>query len=333
MLQCGTWLSTLTCVLRTALFTFRLADEVEEEEGNEDAEDDADGSASAAAARGEGRDARRGAAVMPDEEEEVLYSEVKTSRAGAGRHGQDSKEDPDLERYVAAARRRSDMLGLHPSAYQVVATGIYTLCSSSHGVLESAIDPVAWRAEVERVAPRLKISNPAAMIAAASGGVASAKAEWRGHLEQSKAAEAVIGQLLPDTRGSLERLSAELADLLELLSSKERYINSTLKHMSADYTATASKQEDLQQAVREASAHVASLTSELTSVSEALEDVKAQMEDKGSSLTDTSPLIRIKSALASLRAEIKAMDLQTGVVGQAVMAAKVSHKVAAAAKT
>lgn len=45
---------------------------------------------------------------------------------------------------------------------------------SQREVLQSSIDPVAWKTEVERVAPRLKIKP-----------TFSGK-EWRSHLEQTK---------------------------------------------------------------------------------------------------------------------------------------------------
>jgi estrogen-related receptor beta like 1 len=39
-------------------------------------------------------------------------------------------------------------------------------------------------------------------------------------------------------------------------------------------------------------------------------------------MTDTSPLIRIKQALADLRTEVKSMELRIGVVGHTLMQSK-----------
>jgi hypothetical protein len=43
------------------------------------------------------------------------------------------------------------------------------------------------------------------------------------------------------------------------------------------------------------------------------------MDERGSSLADASPLIRIKAALAAVRADIRELDVQLGVQGHAVM--------------
>jgi estrogen-related receptor beta like 1 len=61
-------------------------------------------------------------------------------------------------------------------------------------------------------------------------------------------------------------------------------------------------------------------------VSEALEDVRARLEEKGSSMTDTTPLLKIKGALAALRGEAQQLEVMGGVVGHAVMQSRLSHK-------
>ena len=52
------------------------------------------------------------------------------------------------------------------------------------------------------------------------------------------------------------------------------------------------------------------------------------MESRGSSMTDTSPLVRIKKALAKIKKEIMTMELRMGVVGHTLMQAKVRHRTA-----
>ncbi len=50
--------------------------------------------------------------------------------------------------------------------------------------------------------------------------------------------------------------------------------------------------------------------------------LQGQMDSRGSSMTDTSPLMKIKEALASLRTEVKSMELRIGVVGHTLMQSK-----------
>jgi len=136
---------------------------------------------------------------------------------------------------------------------------------------------------------------------------------------------------MPDTRGVLERLARALAETLATVTGKEKSLNASFRELATEYRACATSTEDANAAYASASGRAASLAAELNTLSEALEELKGVMDDKGSSMTDTSPLIRVKAALAALRAESKALDLHIGVVGHAVMQSKVQHKVGAAA--
>ena len=86
-------------------------------------------------------------------------------------------------------------------------------------MLQSTVDPVAWKTEVERVAPRLKIKP------------SFTGKEWRSHLEQTKKHEEMLENFVPDTRVSLEKISSDIGDILEKVQSKEKYINSTFQSL------------------------------------------------------------------------------------------------------
>ncbi len=77
---------------------------------------------------------------------------------------------------------------------------------------------------------------------------------------------------------------------------------------------------------QESSNAVTKLTNDLAEVSKKLDDVKTDMEGRGNSMTDTSPLVKIKGALSSLKAEIKNFDLRIGVVGHTLIQAKMRMK-------
>jgi estrogen-related receptor beta like 1 len=208
------------------------------------------------------------------------------------------------------------------------------------GILEAQVDPVAWRAECERVASKLKDPTLAGAAGAGpsaglltvgkGGGSAASAREWRAHQEQTQAAQALISRLLPDARGGLERLAGELSELAEAISAKERFVNNAFKSLSAEQGKVAEEAARLQAEFNLTQKKVGDLTTDLANTNDILEDIKASLEERGSSMTDTSPLIRIKASLAALRAEVKAMDLQIGVLGHAVMQSKITHKVGGA---
>jgi hypothetical protein len=193
------------------------------------------------------------------------------------------------------------------------------------------IDPVAWKAEVERVAPRLKAAAASiggSMVGRGFGGGAAADTggEWRLHLEATRTSETTIANTLPSTLKALERLGSDLHDLLEGVSGQERYINSTFKTLAQQYAEASATEKRASFETSNLQQRVTALSAELAGVSEDLEDVKGRMEEKGSNMTDTSPLIKIKAALQTLRTESAALDVQAGVIAHAVMQSRLSHK-------
>jgi hypothetical protein len=76
-------------------------------------------------------------------------------------------------------------------------------------MMESKVDPIQWRLELERVAPHLKLvlkSN-------------SAK-EWRSHLEQAVTLEKQIGEGLPKTQETLSHIVEEVGDAIEKIQGR-----------------------------------------------------------------------------------------------------------------
>ena len=60
------------------------------------------------------------------------------------------------------------------------------------------MDPAEWRLEVERVAPRLKIT------------VASSARDWRSHLDDAHKHSADINTIWPDAQAALGAVQAEV---------------------------------------------------------------------------------------------------------------------------
>jgi hypothetical protein len=56
------------------------------------------------------------------------------------------------------------------------------------------------------------------------------------------------------------------------------------------------------------------MNGEITSLSKKLHSVKSKVDEKGNMMTDTSPLIRIKTTLRGIKAEIRDYDLQIGIL-------------------
>ncbi len=77
---------------------------------------------------------------------------------------------------------------------------------------------------------------------------------------------------------------------------------------------------------KSSSAHdtVAKQTGVLSEITERLDELKESFESKDSGLHDTSPLVKIKSALQQVKAEINAFDMRIGVVSHSLLSARVN---------
>lgn len=221
-----------------------------------------------------------------------------------------------------------------------------------NGMIESKVDPQAWRAELERVSSKLKdasllgggggltgvsvggrvLGGGAGGGGAVGGGAVSSK-EWRAHLDQTSKAQAAITKLLPSTKADLERLATELSGVIESLSDRERSLNNSVRALASEHASVAEKLGDLQSTFQSRSSRISILTNDLAQLSDAIDDLRAILDEQGTSMSDTSPLIKIKAALAALRTEVKSMELHIGVVGHTVMqSVKVSGAAAVAAQ-
>lgn len=237
-----------------------------------------------------------------------VYKEDELFDAGAG-EGDEEEEVIEEDVDVVEEEDGEDVFG--SIAKDQGEAGI-ALDESHQRILEAQVDPVAWKTELERVAPRLKLP-PAA---------AGAGREWRGHIEQTKQHEARVREHMPDTRAQLQVIQAEVAEALEKMRSKERYINTHNAHLQGEYKEVKDRMTAAEAKYLSASENVARLTNELADLSDQLADVRSASDDHGQSMTDTSPLVKIKAALQALKAETRTFDVRLGVVGHTLLQSK-----------
>jgi len=180
-------------------------------------------------------------------------------------------------------------------------------------ILDSQVEPEAWRIELERVTPQLKMQ------------VLSDPKEWRNRLVNTKSHQTTLVALTPETSVTLERLAEELERTLGALKKAESKLNTQCADAVSEY---ADKQDELQKRMDEYNNNsdtINALTNELHSVSEDLSQVKERMDTRGASMTDTSPLVKIKSALSKLRTETKQLEIRIGVLTHTLVAKKVKE--------
>lgn len=236
----------------------------------------------------------------PEYEDEGYQDEADVDETADA--GSDIEDDIDMEEEEDVLY--TEMVHVQPEV---------KLDESQKGILESNLDPLLWQTELERVGPRLKVS-------------AQDTQEWRGHIEQTRKHEQTIAQHLPDAKAQLEAIGSSVSEALTRVTAKEKYINNQFEHLRQEYHQIHENLKEVTDKFQASSQEVNSLTNELASATERLEEIKNTMDSRGNSMTDTSPLVKIKQALASLRDEIKTFELRIGVVSHSLMQAKMRVK-------
>eukprot|EP00891_Asterochloris_glomerata_P000693 jgi/Astpho2/693/e_gw1.00013.62.1_t len=164
------------------------------------------------------------------------------------------------------------------------------------------VDPAEWRLELERVAPRLRITMPL-----------DAK-DWRLHLEQAHQHSEQICKLWPDGQTALQKVLTEVTTTLDKLAMRERFVNAQCEHLIGVYQVAREHLAQLQQQYAAKQDAAAETENKLAQVTRELEDRKQELEDRGSSISNTSPIVRIKAAIKQLKDELCQMRVRTGVL-------------------
>ena len=256
---------------------------------------------------------------VDDVDDNILYTEVPIRRLVIDEKKPNEKKTVTLS---SQERKSDDDIGRRPVTEEIGEV-------SGGGVLfENVIDSTVWRAEVERVAPRLVTSNRAISFNVGYTSTTSQKDEWRVHLDQAFEATRTVECTLPTVQDCLMRNAEELLTVCEVIDQRERRINANggISSLTSELCIDSNRKTEMLNDVKSVQDRVSKLSNELEGINAALEEVKGELEEKGASLSDSSPLIRARAALLDLRAESKLIDRSIGVVSNAVMQHRIDHK-------
>uniref|UniRef100_A0A182JDK0 Uncharacterized protein n=1 Tax=Anopheles atroparvus TaxID=41427 RepID=A0A182JDK0_ANOAO len=168
--------------------------------------------------------------------------------------------------------------------------------------MDTLSDSEAWRLELERVLPQLKVV------------VKTDPRDWRAHLEQMRSLRSNIETATEDTDSQLQKLQSDIGYVMEKIESRERHLNNDLKELIAQYKTILIEYNQLTGQIKQAEQEKVEHEHELSKITNELENVKIQMEQRGNSMTDGSPLINIKKAIFRIKEELCEMDLKIGVM-------------------
>lgn len=113
-------------------------------------------------------------------------------------------------------------------------------------VLESNADAEAWRTEVERVIPRLKL---------AVNNTNSAK-DWRSRLDLLFKYSGSISGTMGNSRTLLQKMSAEIDKNMERVETREKYLNTQLSGLLSQYSKTQDRLKQVEEKYSKASGNI-----------------------------------------------------------------------------
>eukprot|EP00727_Mastigamoeba_balamuthi_P013021 m51a1_g8341 putative intraflagellar transport protein 57 homolog (438) ;mRNA; r:17105-18795 len=183
-----------------------------------------------------------------------------------------------------------------------------------HEKIGQAADPAQWKVEVERVAPLLRVH------------LVQDPKDWRSRTEQLKKQYEAIGGQLNDTRTSLERVATEIDRDLDKIATHEKYMNEQFSTLVQEHRTATEEMQKVQEQYKLASDRVNVLSKDLTAVVDELTAVKEEVDTLGNAITDTSPVLRMKQALARIKDEIAQMEVRIGVAEHTLLRAKMKEK-------
>lgn len=190
----------------------------------------------------------------------------------------------------------------HTSIFGMALNREKSKVAKEYKVIETVADSEAWRLELERVLPTLKIV------------VKADPRDWRAHLEQMKTLRKNIQGATEETHSQLKKLRSDISLALEKIESREKHLNADLKTSIHAYKQVSMEMHQLNALARDVDQEKGQIEQQLFKISNELDNIKIQMEQRGNTMTDGSPLINIKKAIYKIKEEIIEMDIKIGIM-------------------
>jgi len=171
-----------------------------------------------------------------------------------------------------------------------------------------------WNLELEQVLPSLRVT------------IKLDYKDWRTSLKQMKEHKLTMNESIEKVKPLLYSLCNTLGETMEKVYSREQYLNSSLDGLLVEYRNSQDELAQVNEHYRSLSNGIVERQDMLLKITEQLEIIKQEMDERGSSMTDGTPLINIKKAIATIRADIVEMDVRIGVLQHGFFMSKVLEK-------
>ncbi|KAF2350896.1 Intra-flagellar transport protein 57 [Trinorchestia longiramus] len=140
--------------------------------------------------------------------------------------------------------------------------------------------------------------------------------EYRGKIDES----------LIYAQKQLDALHSEIAQSLEKIGSREKYINAEVEQLLTEYRNLQNQASETQEQYKSVSGNLTQKSHELAQITDHLDKIKHEMEERSSSMTDGTPLLNVRRALTRVKNELTAIDVRIGVVQQKLLITQLRDK-------
>lgn len=236
--------------------------------------------------------------------------------------------------------------------------------------IQPTVDPQVWRAEWERLGPRLAAIDRDASLAADAQGTGtgaqrsagqpssnfgspakSHASQWRQHLAAARASLQAVTASSQDGDGAAGGLHSALAGLARACAASaestrlgEARLDAQIKVAASGAPAPAAAKllreyrdahmrlQGAKAAMAARQARIAELTSQYHSLGERADEVADAIAAKTAALSGTRQLTELRGALVALRQESQLLDVRLGLLAHSVMQGRLREDTAAAAQ-
>ncbi|XP_013191396.2 intraflagellar transport protein 57 homolog [Amyelois transitella] len=156
----------------------------------------------------------------------------------------------------------------------------------------------AWKLELERVAPALRLK------------ISADGRDWRARHAQMKTYRDELFERFKITGSQLTKLHSNITSIMDKINARENILNEQFEPLVREYGSLLDELNKVTNEYKEVSVGVTERQEMLNEITAKVETIKQRTESRGSSMNDNSPLVTAKKAVANLKKDIQELDFQ-----------------------
>lgn len=156
----------------------------------------------------------------------------------------------------------------------------------------------AWKLELERVAPALRLK------------ISADGRDWRARHAQMRSYKEELYDRFKTTGTQLNKLHNNINSVMDKITARENVLNEQFEPLVRQYGSLLDELSKVTNEYKDVSVGVTERQEILNELTSKVEMIKQRTESRGSSMNDNSPLVTAKKAVETLKKDIQELDFQ-----------------------